>query len=269
MLHAKKEEEKFESSNIMEGMISVSSVISGRESGVNTRKIERVLYDAKKARSKEREIAYLKNRAKVHGFEVEAVDEETINSMTVGNSHGGIVAVCSDRQFFPIVSGDIISDGFYVLLEGIEDPYNFGYALRSIYAAGAEGIILSERNWMSAAGVVARASAGASEQMKIYVGDPTRQIKLFTDAGYVVFASDKTNDSVSVYDADMKTPLLLLVGGERRGLSAPTLALSDKTVCIDYGRRFPAALSAASAASIISFEIFRQNRGKNERGKDK
>ena len=265
MQKVRKEEEKFAPSCVMEGIVSVRAVIEGGESGVNTRKIERVLFDASKEKQKARELSYLKEKSKDLGFEISHVPAEEIDRLTIGSSHGGIVALCSEREFPPISSENIAPRGFYVMLEGIEDPYNFGYALRSIYAAGADGILLSERNWMSAAGIVARASAGASERMNIYVGEPTEAIKLFKAAGYTVLAADKTKDSVSVYDADMTFPVLLLIGGERRGLSAPVMALADKTVCLDYGRRFPAALSAASAASIISFEIFRQNRGKNER----
>ena len=265
MQKVRKEEEKFAPSCVMEGIVSVRAVIEGRESRVNARKIERVLFDEAKKKSKARELSYLREKSKEHGFEICFVRSDEIDGMTIGSSHGGIVALCSEREFEPISRDDVGKNGFYVMLEGIEDPYNFGYALRSIYAAGADGILLSERNWMSAAGVVARASAGASEQMKIYVGEPTEAIKLFKNAGYTVLAADKTRNSVSVYDADMSFPILLLIGGERRGLSAPVMATADKTVCLDYGRRFPAALSAASAASIISFEIFRQNRGKNER----
>lgn len=71
------------------------------------------------------------------------------------------------------------------MLEGIEDPYNFDYALRSLYAAGADGIILSERNWMTAAGIVCRASAGASELIPLYLcgNDPAGVMKA---AGYRV-----------------------------------------------------------------------------------
>lgn len=265
MQKVRKEEEKFVSSSVMEGMISVSAVIAGNKSGVNDRKIIRVFFDKDKQKSKSRELSFLDRRSKELGFDIELTDSATLDEMTIGSSHGGIVAVCSDRSFRQVSGSDIKKNGFYVMLEGIEDPYNFGYALRSIYASGADGIILSERNWMSAAGIVARASAGASEQMNIFVGEPTDAIKQFKIAGYKILASDKTADSVSVYDTDMSFPVLLLVGGERRGLSAPVLSLSDKIVCLDYGRNFPAALSAASAASIISFEIFRQNRGKNER----
>lgn len=117
---------------------------------------------------------------------------------------------------------------------------------------------------MSAAGVVARASAGASELMHIYAGDPLEAVELLKSNGYNVLAADKTADSVSIYETDAKFPILLLIGGERRGLSRPILDSADKVIRLDYGRNFSAALSAASAASIISFEIFRQNRGKNE-----
>jgi 23S rRNA (guanosine2251-2'-O)-methyltransferase len=77
-------------------------------------------------------------------------------------------------------------------------------------------------------------------------------------------AADKTPDAVSVYDTELPFPVLLVVGGEKRGISSEFSALCDKTVMLDYGREFRAALSAASASSIIAFEIFRQNRGKTE-----
>lgn len=262
MLHAQKEDEKFVNSAVMEGFISVCAVIGGRESGVNSREILRVLYDSTKEKSKARELAFLKKKSAEHGFIIVPVDPEKINELTIGSSHGGIVAECSEREFSDIAAEEIKPNGFYVMLEGIEDPYNFGYALRSIYAAGADGVLLSERNWMSAAGVVARASAGASEQMNIFVGSPEEAIKKFKAAGYLICASDKTTSGVSIYDADMRFPVLLAVGGERRGLSSVVLSAADKTVFLDYGRNFKASLSAASAASVMAFEIFRQNRSK-------
>ena len=59
--------------------------------------------------------------------------------------------------------------------------------------------------------------------------------------------------------ANLKKPLFLIIGGEKRGISASTLSLADQRVCIEYGRPFAASLSAASAASILAFEILRQN----------
>jgi 23S rRNA (guanosine2251-2'-O)-methyltransferase len=144
------------------------------------------------------------------------------------------------------------------MIEGIEDPYNFGYALRSIYASGVDGIVLSKRNWLSAAGVVCRSSAGASERADIYIADDNF-IELFKEAGYKIVCADIKN-SVSVYDADLKKPIFLIVGGEKRGISSSILSKADEIIRIDYGRDFDAALSAASASTIIAFEIYRRNK---------
>ncbi len=251
----KKEDEKFASSTVMEGMVSIRAVLSAD----NGRKIEEILYDKAKAESKMKEIAYLRRKGKELGFDVKAVSSEEIDKKCIGNSHGGLIALCSERAL-PDLSEDDISGDFWVMLEGIEDPYNFGYCLRSLYAAGVNGIIVPPRNWMTAAGVVCRASAGASELFRIFVSASAEAAKLFHRKGFAVLAADKTEDSVSIYDADIKRPLLLIVGGEKRGITHAALAQCDKVVSLDYGRDFPAALSAASAASILAFEIFRRGR---------
>ena len=178
--------------------------------------------------------------------------------MTIGNTHGGIIALCGERSYPVLKPENIVKDGFYAIIEGIEDPYNFGYSLRSLYAAGVDGIILTERNWMGCAGVVARASAGASEQFTMYVSDPCEAVKTFKSSGYKIICADKDN-SESIYKTDLKKPLLLVIGGEKRGISSAVLEEADKRVHIDYGRDFPLALSAASASAIIAFEIMRQN----------
>ena len=82
---------------------------------------------------------------------------------------------------------------------------------------------------------------------------------MFKQKGYSVVCADIKN-SVSVYEADLKKPILLIVGGEKRGISSSLLSQADQIVRIDYGRRFDAALSAASASTILAFEIFRNNK---------
>ncbi|MBQ7646425.1 MAG: RNA methyltransferase, partial [Clostridia bacterium] len=55
-------------------------------------------------------------------------------------------------------------------------------------------------------------------------------------------------------------PLLLVIGGEKRGITRSVLDQSDAIVRIEYGREFDQSLSASSASSILAFEVFRQNR---------
>ena len=139
------------------------------------------------------------------------------------------------------------------------DPYNFGYALRSLYAAGVDGIILDERNWMTAAGVVARSSAGASELFPLFTAKPTEAADCFKSRGFTIVCADLDTPH-TLEETEIRFPVFLVGGGERRGISRALLDRADLKVKISYGRDFRASLSAASAATILAYEIFRQNK---------
>ena len=252
-----KEEQRFAASDILEGMTSISALLNSN--GVNDRKIEKILIDRSKRKSKAAQIGFLTAKSHERGFPVEFVDATEIESLAVGNTHGGILALCTPRTIPTLCATDIQPDQFYVYLEGIEDPYNFGYAIRSLYAAGVSGVILPPRNWMTAGGVVARASAGASECLPIFQAEGEDAVKLFKEANYTVLCAG-IRDSVSVFDEHFPYPVLLVIGGEKRGISRTLLDAADHIVRIDYGRDFSGSLSAASAATVMAFEIFRQNR---------
>ena len=107
------------------------------------------------------------------------------------------------------------------LLDGVEDPYNFGQALRSLYAAGVDGVILNARDWQSAAGVVARASAGASERLALAKVESIGEAISFAQAtGLTVACSEYSRRALSCYEVDLTVPLLLLLGGEKRGIAS-------------------------------------------------
>lgn len=255
---SKKEFPKFQDSNVFEGMTSIRALIEGQKSGINDRRINFVYFDKARAEKYPRELAWLKHRADELGFSLQLTERSEIDALALGNTHGGIIADCSSRTL-PELDGIALSEnGMFYMLEGIEDPYNFGYALRSLYAMGADGIILSKRNWMSAAGIVARASAGAAELLPLYVAEPLEAAAYFKKNGYRIVCAD-LRDSTPSYDADLSAPLLTVIGGERRGISRALLDMADVRVRIDYARDFDASLSAASAATMLSYEIFRQN----------
>ena len=240
-------------------MTSIRAVLDAAEKKISDRRILRVLYDRERAAAKTRELAYIRRMSAVLGFSVEAVDAQKIDSLTTGSSHGGIVAICSDRAIPPLSEATLPTNGFIVMIEGIEDPYNFGYALRSLYAAGADAVILTPRNWMSAAGVVCRSSAGASELLPLYVSEGADAARLARLQGYKIVCAGIRN-SISAFDADLTRPILLIVGGEKRGISRTVLDTADTIVRLDYGRPFAGSLSAASAASILAYEVLRANR---------
>ena len=254
-----KEQEKFADTNIFEGMPSISAVIKSIESKKSTRKIISIYIDENKKRSKAKEIGFLKAKAIPLGFDIKFVNSERIDSLSIGNSHGGIIAECTKRIIPRLHEDDISPNGVYYLLEGIEDPYNFGNAIRSLYAFGADGIILSERNWLGVAGTVARSSAGTSELLPAYISDTVHAISIFKKRGYKIICAG-IRDSESLYEAELSKPLLVVLGGEKRGISRSVLDMADKIVRIDYGTEFNGSLSASSSAAVFGYEILRYNK---------
>lgn len=97
------------------------------------------------------------------GIPVEMIAEDAFAARGGCESDGGIAAYVGDRSF--AAEGEALESPvpFTVLLDGIEDPYNFGYILRTLYAAGVDWVVLPRRNFFTASETVIRASAGASE----------------------------------------------------------------------------------------------------------
>ena len=243
-----------EGKTLFEGMVSLRALIACRR-----RKIYTVYYSETRREKYPKEYAYLCHRKEEGLFDLEICPKEEIDLMSNGKTHGGVLALCGDRAYTDICEGDIICNGFFVMTEGVEDPYNFGSALRSLYASGADGVILTSGIRSGADGIVCCSSAGASEQIPVYTGNAEKCAELFKEAGYKIICADLP-DSVPVYDADLKRPLLLVIGGEKRGITRSVLQKSDAIVRIEYGREFGQSLTASSAASILAFEVFRQNR---------
>lgn len=254
-----KEDLKFKDSTVFEGMTSIRAILRGIDAGVNDRRIKEILFDQAKIRKISKEVGYLKAVSSQYGYTVVESSEDELDKLTLGNSHGGIIAITENRVL-PCLDQNsaIIPDGFYVMIEGIEDPYNFGYSLRSLYAMGCSGVILTERNWMSAAGVVCRSSAGASEMFNMYKSSPAECIEIFKARGYTVICADENTDNI-LGKCELRLPLLLIVGGEKRGISRSILDKADILIKIDYAREFRASLSAASATTMFAYEISRQN----------
>lgn len=244
---------------LFEGMVSLRALIDAPKSSFNDRRIQKVLYAKERLEKQKKEYAFLCHRAEEQNFEIILSEKAALNVLASGSSHGGVLALCTKRRYRIFSEDDLPEKGFFVMTEGIEDPYNFGYALRSIYAAGADAVILTGGVRTGADGIVCRSSAGASERLPIYTGIPAACADILKHAGYKIICANLPG-SLPVYDADLKKPLLLVIGGEKRGISGDLLKKSDAVVRLDYGRAFDASLSAASAASILAFEVFRQNR---------
>ena len=234
-----------------EGGISVDAAIRG-----NNRSIETVYIRRGK---KEYETKRLLQMAKNNGIAVETVDESFIAEHASGKSHGGLLARAGQRRFASLeelLEKD--SNPLVVMLDGIEDPFNFGQAVRALYAAGVTGLVVRPRNWLSATAVVTRASAGASELMPTAVAESALEAAAFYREHGLTVACAAKKSSVSLYEADLTRPLFLLIGGEKRGITRSFLDQADIRLNIPYGRFFKHSLGAAASTAIFAFELARQ-----------
>ncbi len=237
---------------LLEGMISVSAALAA-----GRRKVSRLLLRAGKEDGQTRHLEQLARKARVS---VERVSAEAIDALAGGRTHGGVLAHVGPYQFAEI--GSLTagkSAPFIAMIDGVEDPFNFGASVRALYAAGADGLVLRPRNWLSAAGVVARASAGASEMIPTAIAETASEAAaFFRAAGLAVACATEERGSLSLYDADLTGPLFLLIGGEKRGITRSFLDGADLKLRIPYGRPLPHSLGTASATAVIAFEVMRQ-----------
>lgn len=240
---------------LLEGFISVSAALEGGH-----RRVQSLLLRAGKSDGQTRRLEQLAQASRVP---IERVPDEIIEAEAGGRTHGGVLARVGAYRFAPLDS--LAADSprpFLAMIDGVEDPFNFGASVRALYAAGADGLVLRPRNWLSAAGTVARASAGASERIPTALAETAADAAAFLRGqGLAVACATEERGSISLYDADLSVPLFLLIGGEKRGITRSFLDQADLKLRIPYGRPMPHSLGTASATAVIAFEIMRQRSG--------
>lgn len=216
-----------------------------------------------------RKVEPVRRAAKEVGVEIQRVGREALDEMVGDGKHGGVIAAVGPRRFETLeelLAGTGSERTFLVMLDGVEDPFNFGQALRSLWAAGCHGVVVRPRNWSApgsgAEAVVARASAGASEWMPMAVAEtPEAAVGFFAGKNVRCLAMTEAEGAVAVDEADLTGPVFVVVGGEKRGIKRGVLERVDGCVVVPYGRVFGASLGTVAAVSVLGFEVRRQ-RGK-------
>lgn len=237
---------------IVEGNISVKACILA-----NRRDVYEVIVDEKKL---DKDTRYILAKAYERNIPVIKKSKEEINEIASGQTHGGLIAIVGERSYQSL--DDCITENcFLALVEGIEDPFNFGYICRSLYAAGCTSILVPSRNWSTEVTTVTKSSAGASEYINIVSSDDLVSLVETMKQHGIKFYCAMRDNCINYTDAQYDTSFCLGFGGEKRGLSKQVLALSDQNIVIEYGNDFKNALNGSSAVSVIAFEALRQRKG--------
>ncbi len=143
---------------------------------------------------------------------------------------------------------------FLLLLDGIHDPGNLGTILRTAWAAGVDGVLLSPDNADPLAPKVVRAGMGAHFHLPIIQADWAHLPDYF--GGLQVYLAEARRGE-PLYAADFRVPCVLLIGGEAAGAGQVARRFATHPVHVPM----PGAaesLNAAVAAAILLFEVVRQ-----------
>lgn len=187
---------------------------------------------------------------------------EQISALTGSDRHQGIAASVSPLpidSMQSIVSAAGQDDGacLVVLLDSIVDPNNLGAIVRTAHCVGADAIVIPKDRAVGATPAVAKASAGALEHMRLCrVTNLVKAIEWLKKQAVWVAGLAMQADQ-TIFQADLKGPLALVVGGEEKGLRPLVRQHCDYLVSIPL-RGHVDSLNASVAAAVVLYEAFRQ-----------
>jgi 23S rRNA (guanosine2251-2'-O)-methyltransferase len=198
-------------------------------------------------------------RASQMGVPLRFEARETLDRVAGGLPHQGVIAVVSPKPVMPLE--DLLEEArdpaLVVILDGVEDPRNLGAILRSAEAAGADGVLLPDRNNAGLSDAVARSSAGALEYVKVArIGNVAQAIEALKGRGFWIVGLDA--EGRERWDAvDYKRPIALVMGGEGKGIRRLVKERCDHIVSLPlFGH--VSSLNVSVAAGVALYEIVRQ-----------
>jgi len=214
----------------------------------------------------------LLREAKAAGVLVEEVTWARLGQLTAGAVHQGIVLQTAAAETLDLDSliegcGGIGEPPLLMALDGITDPQNLGAIARSAEALGAHGLVLPQRRSAGLTGSVAKVAAGALEHLPVArVVNLNRALERLKQEGYRVVGL-AAEGSVSLEQAELDGPLVIVTGSEGDGLSMLTRRHCDQLVSVPLRGATP-SLNASVATALLLYEVARRSWMRGLRGGD-
>ncbi len=206
-------------------------------------------------------LSELRNAIKKAKIPFSHVPIQKLNKMTNSN-HQGVVGYISPIDLVDIETlvPTLFEQGktpFILLLDKITDVRNFGAIARTAECAGIDAIVIPKRESAQINGDALKTSAGALNRIAVSkVNNLTDTVMFLQASGIsVVACTEKTEDSI--YDADYKTPVAIVMGNEERGVSNQILKIADAKGKIPMLGEI-SSLNVSVAAGIIMYEAVKQ-----------
>jgi 23S rRNA (guanosine2251-2'-O)-methyltransferase len=221
----------------------------------------------------------LTQRAGAIGMRVQFVSSDSLTKLVGDVTHQGVVAAVrpskpwDEHDLMASLSGESGADQsreraserardmpLILVLDGVTDPHNLGACLRTADAAGVHAVVIPKDRSATVDGVTRKVAAGAAEFVPVVtVTNLARTLDGLKSRGIWVVGTEGEADQ-TLYGADLKRPLALILGAEGTGMRRLTRERCDFVVRIPMGG-WVESLNVSVAAGIALFEARRQRLG--------
>ena len=207
----------------------------------------------------------LRDRARNAGVHVQAVGAEVLAKLVGDVAHQGAAASVRplkawDEHDLLQALSQVAEDPLLLILDGVTDPHNLGACLRTADAAGAHAVLIPRDRAAAVDGVVRKVAAGAAEFVPVAsVTNLARALDMLKERGIWVVGTDGEAPQ-TLYAADLKRPLALVLGAEGSGMRRLTRERCDFLVRIPMAGQVQ-SLNVSVAAGVALFEARRQRAG--------
>lgn len=177
-----------------------------------------------------------------------------------GGVHNGVVARVGAREGWTLdalLRAEPAGHRKILVLDGVEDPRNFGAILRVAEGFGATGVVIPKDRAASVTAAAMKSSAGASETARIAtVVNLRAALVRLRDDGFWIWGAEKGGKAV--HEIDLTGDVALVLGGEGKGLHRLVRETCDGLVGIPVSGRVE-SLNVATAAAVLLYEVRRQS----------
>ena len=202
--------------------------------------------------------------AEQHAVPVDALDRKRLDELCEGN-HQGIIALTTpskahDEAFLYDMLADLNEAPLLLVLDGVTDPHNLGACLRTADAAGVHAVIVPKDNSAGLNETVRKVACGAAETVPlIAVTNLARTLKKLQADGLWLYGTAGEAEQ-TIYQTEMKGPLVLIMGAEGSGMRRLTREHCDYLVKIPMAGSV-SSLNVSVATGVALFEVVRQRGG--------
>jgi 23S rRNA (guanosine2251-2'-O)-methyltransferase len=188
-----------------------------------------------------------------HHVSLEIIPEKIL-SERAGPAHNGMAAEV--RESVAAAAMAAADPELVVLLEDVQDPRNLGAVLRVCEGAGVGRVLIRDRGSAPVSPTVAKTSAGATEWLEIErITNTAAEVERLKEQGYWVYGTDA--DGEPPWAIDLTGKVLILLGGEEKGLRARTRQICDRMIGLPMRGRV-GSLNISTATAAILYEAVRQ-----------